>query len=186
MRRGVIAAGLFLLVIAVGAFFMLRTAEDEPAPFYDELRSDPVAQSPDAPESEPEAAQSAKPADSRPKADVVIRDNYFVGLITDMTTNMHDYEGKTVQYEGFIHKIPPDLEAQESFAVCRMFYCCGEDAYFVGFPCDGVGEELPEDDTWVVVTGVMGIRSDPDGEYPFLQVTAMNLLPEPGKAYVYQ
>lgn len=211
MLRILIAIGLFLFVCINGAFFLLeKSAEapatevvaDEEAPLYDELSKGPVLYSSDVPgsvlqmgrvEDMPVASsdtlakkRSKKPAIPRPKADIVIRDNYFVGMITDLTTNMHDYDGKTVQYEGFVRNIDPEFNAKESFAVCRMFYCCGNDAYFVGLPCYGYTGTIPKDDEWVVVTGVMGIREDPEGEYPYLKVTEMTLLPEPGEAYVYQ
>ena len=211
MLRILIAIGLFLLVLTGGAFFLLeRSAEapmtevvaDEEAPLYDELSRGPVLYSSDVPESvlqmgrvedmpvissdAPAKKRGKNPAIPRPKAEVVIRDNYFVGMITDLTTNMHDYDGKIVQYEGFVRNIDPALESKEPFAVCRMFYCCGEDAYFVGLPCDEYEGKIPKDDDWVVVTGVMGIREEAEGEYPYLRVMDMTLLSEPGEAYVYQ
>lgn len=182
MRQGIIAAGLFLLVFVAGAFLLPGGADEEPAPVYDELQRNFVVD--DVAE---EDARSAKPATPPGAgADIVIHDNYFVGMVTDMTTNMRDYEGKTVRYEGFVRNIGPELESQESFAVCRMFYCCGEDAYFVGFSCDKADGEIPGDDAWVTVTGVLGIRSDAAGDYPYLRVTAMSLLPKPGETYVYR
>lgn len=202
MRRALIAAGVFSLTGKNGASVAEPLSAGEVS-FYDELLREPILYSSDVPESilqmgradgNAPAAPSEAPAEGRggnsaiprPNADIVIRGNYFVGMITDLTTNMRDYDGKVIQYEGFVKNIDPGLESQESFAVCRMFYCCGDDAYFVGLPCDGYGGEVPEDDGWVVVTGVMGIREDPEGEYPYLEVMEMTSLPEPGEMYVYQ
>ena len=42
----------------------------------------------------------ALPADASGKPDYVIRENFFVGMITDIFMNMSDYRGKTIQYKG--------------------------------------------------------------------------------------
>ncbi len=213
--RILITIALFSLALLAGGFFLfersarnmsvpvVEVVSDDPAPpTYDELPRGPVLYSSDVPagvlltgrpedvsapaSAEPGKRRTANSAVPRPKAEVVIRDNYFVGMVTDLTTNMHDYDGKTVQYEGFVRNIEPEFGPAEPFAVCRLFYCCGEDAYLVGLPCDGYKGKIPKDDEWVVVTGVMGIREDEGGEYPYLGITHMAPLPESGETYVYQ
>ena len=72
---------------------------------------------------------AALPADASGKPDYVIRENFFVGMITDIFMNMSDYRGKTIQYEGFVLPITAENfgEGPEKFAVVRIAVCCGPD-----------------------------------------------------------
>ena len=72
---------------------------------------------------------AALTADASGKPDYVIRENLFVGMITDIFMNTSDYRGKTVQYEGFVMPITAEYfgEGPEKFAVVRIAVCCGPD-----------------------------------------------------------
>ena len=126
-------------------------------------------------------------ADNPIKPDYRIRENYFFGMITDIFTNFGNYEGKMIQYEGFVMPIPEDAEDEsisEAFAVVRMATCCGPDDYPIGFACEH--SEVPADDAWVSVTGVLRSRSFQDDDYPYLEVKELVVMEKRGQEKVSQ
>ncbi|WP_461614795.1 TIGR03943 family putative permease subunit [Clostridium sp. Marseille-QA1073] len=120
---------------------------------------------------------------SRPKADIIIRDNFFLGQLDDMYINLNSYKGKTIQYEGFIYNLVEEENAKQPFAVCRKYFCCGTDAYLVGLPCEFSGD-IPDNNLWVVVTGIL--TEDEEGHSPYLKVTDLSALSEPGNEFIYK
>lgn len=129
------------------------------------------------------AATASAAADGKP--DYVIRENFFVGMITDIFMNMSDYEGKTLRYEGFVLPISEEDfgEGPEKFAVVRIATCCGPDDVPIGFAC--IWNEIPPEDTWVRVTGVLRNRKLESGEeYPYLEVRELEKPAKRGKQKV--
>ena len=126
------------------------------------------------------------PAAAAGKPDYVIRENFFVGMITDIFMNTSDYRGKTIQYEGFVMPIDEEAfgEGPEKFAVVRIAVCCGPDDMPIGFAC--IGKDAPPEDTWVRVTGVLRERDLNNGEdpYPYLDVQELEVLTKRGKRKV--
>ncbi|HAG44833.1 MAG TPA: hypothetical protein DCL31_17800 [Clostridium sp.] len=125
---------------------------------------------------------SSSEKQSRPKADITIRDNFFLGQLDDMYINLSSYKGKIIQYEGFIYNLAEE-NAKEPFAVCRKYFCCGTDAYLVGLPCEFNGD-IPDNNLWVVVTGIL--TEDDQGHSPYLKVTDLSTLSEPGNEFIYK
>ena len=129
---------------------------------------------------------AALPADASGKPDYVIRENLFVGMITDIFMNTSDYRGKTVQYEGFVMPITAEDfgEGPEKFAVVRIAVCCGPDDMPIGFAC--MGKDIPPENAWVRVTGVLRERDLDNGEgpYPYLDVQELEVLTKRGKQKV--
>ena len=120
------------------------------------------------------------------KPDYVIRENFFVQMITDIFMNMSDYRGKTIQYEGFVLPITAENfgEGPEKFAVVRIAVCCGPDDMPIGFAC--MGKDAPPENAWVRVTGVLQERDLNNGEppYPYLDVQELEVLTKRGKQKV--
>ena len=120
------------------------------------------------------------------KPDYVIRENFFVQMITDIFMNMSDYRGKTIQYEGFVLPITAENfgEGPEKFAVVRIAVCCGPDDMPIGFAC--MGKDAPPENAWVRVTGVLRERDLDNGEppYPYLDVQGLEVLTKRGKQKV--
>lgn len=126
------------------------------------------------------------PATAAVKPDYVIRENFFVGMTTDIFMNMSDYKGKIIQYEGFVMPITEEEfgEGPEKFAVVRIAVCCGPDDMPIGFAC--IGKDAPPENTWVRVTGVLHERKL-DGQeypYPYLDVQELEILTKRGKQKV--
>ena len=120
------------------------------------------------------------------KPDYVIRENFFVQMITDIFMNLGDYLGKTIQYEGFVLPITAENfgEGPEKFAVVRIAVCCGPDDMPIGFAC--MGKDAPPENAWVRVTGVLQERDLNNGEppYPYLDVQELEVLTKRGKQKV--
>ena len=120
------------------------------------------------------------------KPDYVIRENFFVQMITDIFMNMGDYRGKTIQYEGFVLPITAENfgEGPEKFAVVRIAVCCGPDDMPIGFAC--MGKDAPPENAWVRVTGVLQERDLGNGDppYPYLDVQELEVLTKRGKQKV--
>jgi len=169
-RTAVLAALILLLVWLSGCPSGLNpgnpAAEGEKVP-------------PAAPEAVPDAPSTADSAE----ADIVIDEFFFAGRLNDIFTNLNDYTGKSVRYEGFVYRL--EAGAPAPFAVVRRYYCCGPDAYLVGLPCQYSGE-IPGNDAWVEVTGVLAKEEDETGEFPVLQVTGLTVQETRGEDTVYQ
>jgi uncharacterized membrane protein YcgQ (UPF0703/DUF1980 family) len=118
------------------------------------------------------------------KADYIIKDNYFVGQLNDMTLNINNYTGKTVRYEGFIY-IPEQKVDDMDFVVARKYYCCGTDSYIVGLGCVYEGTN-PADNAWVEVTGIIEKRAGKDGDYPIIKVSNLVVMDTRGEEFVSQ
>lgn len=130
-------------------------------------------------------APAVSPAAGAGKPDYVIRENFFVGMITDIFMNTSDYEGKTIQYEGFVMPITEEDfgEGPEKFAIVRIATCCGPDDMPIGFAC--IWREIPPENTWVRVTGVLRNRRLGSGEeYPYLEVQELEKPARRGKQKV--
>ncbi|WP_291559919.1 MULTISPECIES: hypothetical protein [unclassified Clostridium] len=126
---------------------------------------------------------SSSEKQSRPKADIIIRDNFFLGQLDDMYINLSSYKGKIIQYEGFIYNLAEEENAKEPFAVCRKYFCCGTDAYLVGLSCE-FDRDIPDNNLWVVVTGIL--TEDEEGHSPYLKVMDLSILNEPGNEFIYK
>lgn len=99
---------------------------------------------------------------------VTLNDRFFLSQLDDIYLNYEDYEGKTIQYEGFIYNIPDT----DNIVVCRNYYCCGYDASLVGLECIYDESEF-ENDTWVTVTGTIVISDKYTYLTPLVEVTSI-------------
>lgn len=109
--------------------------------------------------------------------DYVIGDENFVRDMDEIYTNLDQYAGKTLQYEGMIAEIDPGR-----YTVIR-FYDMGHDDHsheiYVGLDATYDGE-WPADNTWVSVVGTIEV-GEPTGDegeaFPVLKVTEMKEIP---------
>ena len=109
---------------------------------------------------------------------IKFNDRLFLAQIDDIYMNIDKYEGKIIQYNGFIYNIPES----ENFVVAREYFCCGYDASIVGF--ETISDKKFAKDTWVTVTGKI-VKSD-KYEYvsPIIEVIDIQET-TPGERYVY-
>ena len=109
---------------------------------------------------------------------IKFNDRLFLANLDDVYMNIEKYEGKIIQYTGFIHNIPDT----DNFVVAREYFCCGFDASLVGF--EAITDKKFKDDIWVTVTGKI-VKSD-KYEYvsPVMEVIDI-VETSPGERYVY-
>lgn len=111
---------------------------------------------------------------------IKLTDNTFVRKLDDIQTNYKKYENKEITYEGFIYI------QNGTFMVARMYNCCGTDSYLMGLECKYDGQ-TPNVNEWVKVTGTLAIGKDEttNEEYPYINVTNLEVMQERGNDRVY-
>lgn len=103
---------------------------------------------------------------------VTLGENLFMTQLNDIYLNYSDYEGKTIELIGFTFN---DWYS-ESLVVGREYYCCGTDAYIIGFECgfDDTSKEIEyEDDVWVRVVGTIILKETDEGTYPTILINTI-------------
>ena len=100
---------------------------------------------------------------------VEFNEKLFLAQMDDVYVNMEKYEGKVIQYEGFIYNIPDD----ENYVIGRENYCCGTDSYLVGL--EVISDKKFENDTWVKITGKVVLSNKYEHITPMLEVVDVQL-----------
>ncbi len=114
---------------------------------------------------------------------MTIPEDRFAATILEIGSNFSEYEGKTLRLTGYVAPLLGEEGAQ--FCVMRDYNCCGgTDLRPYGFDCFWEGD-LPEIDSWVSVTGVIGQHERSSG-YSYLLLTLTDLEPaQEGSRVVY-
>lgn len=114
---------------------------------------------------------------------MTIPEDRFAATILEIGSNFSEYEGKTLRLTGYVAPLLGEEGAQ--FCVMRDYNCCGgTDLRPYGFDCFWEGD-LPEIDSWVTVTGVIGQHERSSG-YSYLLLTLTDLEPaQEGSRVVY-
>ena len=114
---------------------------------------------------------------------MTIPEDRFAATILEIGSNFSEYEGKTLRLTGYVAPLLGEEGAQ--FCVMRDYNCCGgTDLRPYGFDCFWEGD-LPEIDSWVTVTGVIG-RHERSSGYSYLLLTLTDLEPaQEGSRVVY-
>ncbi|HIU32928.1 MAG TPA: hypothetical protein IAB02_00035 [Candidatus Pullichristensenella excrementigallinarum] len=122
-------------------------------------------------------------AESVPEEVMTIPEDRFAATILEIGSNFSEYEGKTLRLTGYVAPLLGEEGAQ--FCVMRDYNCCGgTDLRPYGFDCFWEGD-LPEIDSWVTVTGVIGQHERSSG-YSYLLLTLTDLEPaQEGSRVVY-
>ncbi len=101
---------------------------------------------------------------------IEINEQWFMTELNDIYLNCAEYEGKTIEYEGFVYNHAPT----NSTVVGREYYCCGYDAYVVGFEAvsaDGENILQYENDVWLKIKGTIRIKKQEGvADYPVIEI----------------
>jgi len=125
------------------------------------------------------------------RGDVVqISERMFVNHVNDIYINTRNYLGKTIKYEGIFMS---DLYYGEDDPFYSVFRygpggCCGIDGR-VGFEVrwpSGQSRQLPADDSWVEITGVLKEYEYSLAKYLYLELASVNVLSRRGSEFVSQ
>lgn len=107
----------------------------------------------------------------------------FVENMDKIFTDLDDYEGKTLTYEGALIQTE---EETNQYAVARVYEMNHDDhshSMYVGLEATYEGE-WPEVDSWVKVTGTIQRANSGGEDYPVLHVTEITVMPEKGQLNV--
>ena len=116
---------------------------------------------------------------------VEILERFFVRQMMDITQNLDNYTGRTIQLEGMFWSAHNHYTDESFYFVVRFLSgCCGGGGT-VGFEVD-LGYLLPlPDDTWVEVTGVLEVRDTWQPGNPVLVITSIQELEVRGQEIVF-
>jgi uncharacterized membrane protein YcgQ (UPF0703/DUF1980 family) len=120
---------------------------------------------------------------------IEIRENMFIGQISDIYMNLQDYSGKTIKCQGIFGQATDPSSGGPLYSVFRQTPgCCGNDG-IAGLEVIWAKEgKYPDKDAWVEAVGVLEVFTLKDGEglirYPRLRLTSLNVLPEEGARFV--
>ncbi len=138
-----------------------------------------------AAEAAPASAAGADGA-SNAGAAIELTENMYVTYINEIYTNYDDYIGRTIKLEGMFtseYYEPTDTTYDYVYRVGPG--CCGNDGSMCGFEFTWEGE-LPQDDDWIEVTGVLD-KYDLDGQtYLTLRARSVDVKAERGAETVYR
>lgn len=115
---------------------------------------------------------------------IQVREEGFLEMLTVLDLYRHNFIGKTVAISGFVYR--EDDMGDERFVVARMaMQCCSADAMPYGFLVKwGRGADYP-DDTWVTMTGVLGLTEYNGNEIIELNARSITTIDPPADPYVY-
>lgn len=114
---------------------------------------------------------------------IQISDEDYYTWMYELSNSYEKYAGWTVSIKGFVYR-DPELENSCDFAVVRLaMWCCAADLSPMGFLVySDEASEFP-DDTWVTVTGTLGITED--GNSITLQAQKIEAAEKPEEEYIY-
>lgn len=116
---------------------------------------------------------------------IEIKEKMFIAQTNDIYFNPEDYLGKTIKYEGIFNMYDYPGTNELLYSVIRYGPgCCGIDlnAGFEIVP----GKEVPNNEDWVEVTGVLHEYEFEGVKYLRLEETSLRTLPTHGEKYVFQ
>ncbi len=135
------------------------------------------------------ASAGAEAATAAIPFDVEIKEKMFIAQSNDIYLNPDEYIGKTIKYEGmFMSSIMEAPDGQPYIYVVRYGPgCCGDDGQ-AGFEVRWAepGHELPADNDWVEVIGVLEWYEEFGSRYLRLDLKSMTVMETRGAELVLQ
>lgn len=112
-----------------------------------------------------------------------IEEDKFVAQVGEIYNYPDKYLGETVKYEGYLYL--EQYEGKDYYYVVRNTYgCeCGEEESIVGFEIKW-GGDMPEEGTWIAVTGVLDSYIEEENEYLLVETSNLNIVAEAGQIFV--
>lgn len=118
------------------------------------------------------------------KDEVQVQEEGFLEMLTVLDMYRYNYIGKTVVISGFVYR--EDDMGDDQFVVARIaMQCCSADAMPYGFLVKwGKGADYA-DDTWITLTGVLGLTDYNGNEIIELNARKITIINPPDDPYVY-
>lgn len=112
--------------------------------------------------------------------DIVVGDNLYMTQINDWFTNFNDYDGKTVEIEGYFIDFSPYTFIGRYGPSCP--YCTGGYVDFE-FITDQDISSLSNSKSWIKMVGILrkGYDTDINDEFYYIEATTIEVLDEVGQ-----
>jgi uncharacterized repeat protein (TIGR03943 family) len=115
---------------------------------------------------------------------ILVKEDAFLEIITAIDLFMQRFAGKTIQVEGFVYR--PEGIGPNEFVVARMAMdCCSADATPYGFLVERADASAFAEDTWVRVTGAIGIVPWDGFDIVKIEADSLEAIDSPDTPYVY-
>lgn len=108
--------------------------------------------------------------------DIMMGDNYFITQLNDIYYNFKDYDGKTIEIEGF----PVIIEDYKFVARYGPGCCVGDGIALMEYTYDEDIELEPYDD-WIKITGTLNKGNDNGKEFIYIKVLTLDKMNERGQ-----
>lgn len=109
-------------------------------------------------------------------------EDYYIWMY-ELSNSYEKYAGWTVTIKGFVYR-DPELEKKCDYAVVRLaMWCCAADLSPMGVLVYRDDTEEPAENTWVSVTGTLGITED--GSSVTLNAQRIEAAQKPEEEYIY-
>lgn len=116
---------------------------------------------------------------------IKVSDELFYPWISEIFTNMNQYEGVPITIKGFVFKDSETMVSDEFVPARLLMWCCSADLSPCGIICEYDHASALEEDTWVTVTGVIHIGKYQGEDEPQITVTSISPTDQPKEEYVY-
>lgn len=117
--------------------------------------------------------------DEEVKPDIVIGDNYFDTQIADININFNNYEGKTIEIEGY-HLTNGPYTFVGRYSLSNLCPDCPAGYSYFEYEWDGKEKiNIKEEDDWIKVIGKLK-RGNDGTEYYYIDVLSLEIMNEKG------
>lgn len=117
--------------------------------------------------------------DEEVKPDIVIGDNYFDTQIADININFNNYEGKTIEIEGY-HLTNGPYTFVGRYSLSNLCPDCPAGYSYFEYEWDGKEKiNIKEENDWIKVIGKLK-RGNDGTEYYYIDVLSLEIMNEKG------
>ncbi len=115
---------------------------------------------------------------------IIMDDDSFTRWLQEIYEKMDKYQGRKVEVTGLVFK-DEQFKKNEFVPARLMMACCSADLQPVGFLCHYDKADNLKQDTWVKVTGTIGIENYKDQQIPVIIAESVVSTEKPENDYVY-
>jgi uncharacterized membrane protein YcgQ (UPF0703/DUF1980 family) len=110
--------------------------------------------------------------------DIVVGEKYYMTQINDWYANFGDYEGKTVEIEGYYVNFNPYSFVGRHGPICP--YCTGGYVDFEFHGLESMLSGLVSEQSWIRVYGIFRQGKDSNGEFYYIEAVKVEVLNQTG------
>ncbi|MEQ8175604.1 MAG: TIGR03943 family protein [Syntrophomonadaceae bacterium] len=115
---------------------------------------------------------------------LVVTDDNFVNLVSQIYENPKEFVGKDITMMGFVVR-DSDFSAKQIGIVRYVITCCTADAMPCGFLCEYENASSIKDGTWLEVNGTIDMAKLRNTDFAVVKIKSIQTVKEPQMPYVY-